>query len=161
VWTKAGNGAVPPKPGPGGQLQPPDLAAPAGDYFSATGTVQDAILAAMPASSSIYSSLDPLSNAARTRGITTAAGSATYARINGTSMAAPHVTGVAALVIQLHPNWPPSAVAATLTRTATPMSCPPDWEPLGPNDERFRCTGGGGHTSFFGAGLVDAAAATS
>jgi len=136
-----------------------DLAAPGGDYFSATGTVQDAILAAMPASSSIYSSLDPLNGTFP--GITTAAGPATYAWIQGTSMAAPHVTGVAALVIQLHPNWPPSAVAATLTRTATPMSCPPDWEPLGPNDERTRCTGGGGRTSFFGAGLVDAAAATS
>jgi subtilisin family serine protease len=136
-----------------------DLAAPGGDYFSATGTVQDAILAAMPASSSIYSSLDPLNGTFP--GITTAAGPATYAWINGTSMAAPHVTGVAALVMQLHPNWPPSAVAATLTRTATPMSCPPDWEPLGPNDERTRCTGGGGRTSFFGAGLVDAAAATS
>jgi hypothetical protein len=27
-------------------------------------------------------------------------------------------------------------------------------------DERFRCYGGGGRTSFFGHGMVDAAAAT-
>jgi subtilisin family serine protease len=76
-------------------------------------------------------------------------------------MAAPHVTGVAALVIQLHPNWSPSAVAAAVKRTATPMSCPPNWQPLGAGDERFTCQGGAdGHTSFFGAGLVNAAAAT-
>jgi hypothetical protein len=41
------------------------------------------------------------------------------------------------------------------------MSCPADWEPLSADDERFTCQGGGdGHTSFFGSGLVDAAAAT-
>jgi len=37
-----------------------DVAAPGGDYFSASDTVQDAILAAMPANSSIYQDLDPL-----------------------------------------------------------------------------------------------------
>ena len=138
-----------------------DLAAPGGDYFSASNTVQDAILAAVPPNSAIYAAYDPLSNVARYRGITTAAGTATYAWLNGTSMAAPHVTGVAALVIQLHPGWSPSAVAAALKRTATPMSCPPNWQPLGPNDERITCKGGSdGHTSFFGAGMVDAAAAT-
>ena len=84
-----------------------------------------------------------------------------YAYSTGTSMATPHVTGVAALVKGLHPKWSPAAVAAALKRTAAPMSCPADWEPLGPEDERFTCQGGAsGHTSFFGAGLVDAAAAT-
>jgi hypothetical protein len=71
------------------------------------------------------------------------------------------VTGVAALVIELHPRWSSQAVAAALRRTATPLSCPLDWQPLGPNDERLRCYGGSdGHTSFFGAGLVNAARAT-
>jgi subtilisin family serine protease len=135
-----------------------DIAAPGGDYFSATDTVQDAILAAMPANSSIYEELDPLNP--DFPGITTAAGSATYAWIQGTSMAAPHVTGVAALVKELHPGWSPSAVAAAVKRTATPMSCPPDWEPLDETDQRFRCKGGSGHTSFFGSGLVDAGRAT-
>jgi subtilisin family serine protease len=136
-----------------------DVAAPGGDYFSATDTVQDAILAAMPANSSIFQDLDPLN--ADFPGITTGSSPATYAWIQGTSMAAPHATGVAALVKQLHPGWSPSAVAAAVKRTATPMACPPDWEPLTEDDERFTCKGGSdGHTSFFGSGLVDAGAAT-
>jgi len=135
-----------------------DVAAPGGDYFSATDTVQDAVLGAVPRNSAIFQSLDPLNSLFP--GITTVSGGATYAFLNGTSMAAPHATGVAALIIELHPNWGPSAVAAAVKRTATPLSCPPDWEPLGPDDERFRCQGGGGHTSFFGSGQVNAAAAT-
>ena len=34
-----------------------------------------------------------------------------------------------------------------------------DWEPLGSGDEREVCYGNNGRTSFFGHGLVDAAAA--
>jgi subtilisin family serine protease len=136
-----------------------DIAAPGGDYFAASNTVQDAILAATPVDGVLFQSLDPLNPAFP--GITTAAGTAGYVWINGTSMAAPHVSGVAALVKQLHPNWTGPALAAAVQRTAAPMSCPPDWEPLGPEDERLRCYGGSdGHTSFFGAGVVDAAAAT-
>jgi lantibiotic leader peptide-processing serine protease len=136
-----------------------DIAAPGGDYFAASETVQDAVLGALPDDSAIYEALDPLNTFFP--GITTRSGGATYGWINGTSMAAPHVTGVAALVMERHPNLPANAVAATLKRTATPMSCPPNWEPQFEGDERFRCRGGSdGHTSFFGAGMVDAEAAT-
>jgi lantibiotic leader peptide-processing serine protease len=50
-------------------------------------------------------------------------------------------------------------VAAALDRTATPLACPPDWEPLTPEDGRTRCYGNASHTFFFGPGLVDARAA--
>ncbi len=136
-----------------------DVAAPGGDYFSATGTVQDAVLAAVPRDSVIFEAFDPLNGTFP--GITVVDHGATYAELNGTSMASPHAAGVAALIKQLHPGWSQGAVAAALYRTATPMSCPPDWQPLDPADERSRCYGGSdGFTSFFGHGLVNASAAT-
>jgi subtilisin family serine protease len=132
-----------------------DVAAPGGDYFSATGTVQDAVLAAVAPNSVIFNAFDPLN--AVFPGITVVDHGALYASLNGTSMSSPHAAGVAALIRQLHPGWSSHAVAAALYRTATPMTCPPNWQPLGPDDERLRCYGGSdGHTSFFGAGMASA-----
>ena len=137
-----------------------DVTAPGGDYFRATGTVQDAILAAVPIGSEIWNGYDGLN--AYYPGITTIDGGGGYAYLNSTSMSSPHAAGVAALVVEQHPKWSPKAVQAAVKRTATPMTCPADWEPLGADDERERCYGSGGRTSFFGAGMVDAlGAATS
>jgi subtilisin family serine protease len=137
-----------------------EVAAPGGDYFAASGTVQDAVLAAIPPDSEIFQQLDPLNQFFP--GITVVdEHGATYAYLNGTSMSSPHATGVAALIIQQHPDWSPGAVKAALERTAQHLDCPANWQPFGPGDERARCYGGGGRTSFFGFGLVDALAAAS
>ncbi|HEX4817953.1 MAG TPA: S8 family serine peptidase [Nonomuraea sp.] len=42
-----------------------------------------------------------------------------YQVISGTSMSAPHVTGAAALVFALHPDWTPGQVKSALMTTAT------------------------------------------
>jgi subtilisin family serine protease len=70
-------------------------------------------------------------------------------------MASPHAAGVAALIRQVHPGMPQGAVAALLMSSATPLDCPANWSATDPR----QCSGGSGHTSFFGAGMVNAAQA--
>jgi lantibiotic leader peptide-processing serine protease len=134
-----------------------NVAAPGGDYFRATGTVQDAVLGAVPMDSVIWNAYDPYN--AFYPGFSVIDQGAGYIYLNGTSMASPHAAGVAALVKQMHPTWSPGAVKAAVERSAQHLDCPPDWQPLSPADERYRCYGNNGTTSFFGHGLVDASAA--
>lgn len=85
-----------------------------------------------------------------------------YAWLNGTSMAAPHAAGVAALIRAAHPQMPSGAVVAMLRSTATHLPCP---TALDPGVEFFGapiqvCSGGSGSNNFYGAGLVNALAAS-
>ncbi|WP_129688264.1 S8 family serine peptidase [Gottfriedia acidiceleris] len=45
-----------------------------------------------------------------------------YNRMSGTSMAAPHVTGISALLLQVMPNLQPSDIKTILMNTAKPLS---------------------------------------
>lgn len=49
------------------------------------------------------------------------AGAAGYAWFAGTSMAAPHVTAVAAVVRAMHPSWDPGTIRSFLKSTADPL----------------------------------------
>jgi subtilisin family serine protease len=85
-----------------------------------------------------------------------------YAWLNGTSMAAPHAVGVAALIRAAHPGMPAGAVVAMLRNTASGMGCP---AALDPGVVFFAapvqvCSGGVGSNNFYGAGLVNALAAS-
>jgi subtilisin family serine protease len=89
---------------------------------------------------------------------------ATYCWLQGTSMASPHVAGVAALIRSEFPGMSARAVAARISSTADPMACPSDMSIYAPfpavdNDAPQVCTGGPGYNSFYGHGLVNALSA--
>jgi subtilisin family serine protease len=75
----------------------------------------------------------------------------TYGSLSGTSMASPHVAGVAALLASVNPTATPAELRAMLARQADDLACPSD----------NRCTGTTALNSFFGEGRVDAFEAVS
>jgi subtilisin family serine protease len=84
---------------------------------------------------------------------------ASYAYLQGTSMATPHVTGVAALVLSRFGKLSPDALVAFLSLTATPIACPSGPYDPGMTGMPAACTGSTQNNSFYGAGEVDALSA--
>jgi subtilisin family serine protease len=97
----------------------------------------------------------------------------TYAWLQGTSMASPHVAGVVALILSRNAALSQSEVLSRLTSSSDPLTCPPDpYYPtfLSPNMpsvpssvERHpaHCEGSGGYNNFYGYGLINALRAVS
>ncbi|HEY4185153.1 MAG TPA: S8 family serine peptidase [Polyangia bacterium] len=81
---------------------------------------------------------------------------ATYAYLQGTSQAAPHVTGVAALIISRFGKLTPEALLVKLSLGATALACPPSPYDPGGTGQPATCTGPAFYNSFYGAGEVDA-----
>ncbi|MFF2953385.1 S8 family serine peptidase [Kitasatospora sp. NPDC057965] len=70
-----------------------------------------------------------------------------YGTKSGTSMASPHVTGVAALIASANPTFTPADLRARIAAQANDVACPAS---------DGRCTGTTAVNSFFGEGQVDA-----
>jgi subtilisin family serine protease len=90
---------------------------------------------------------------------------AKYCYLQGTSMASPHVTGVAALVRSMFAGMPPGAVGARINQTADSMACPDTSIyvpfPSVSNGAPQVCQGNTGYNSFNGHGQVNALSAVS
>jgi len=88
---------------------------------------------------------------------------ASYCYLQGTSMASPHVAGLAALIASQHPTWGFGAITGKITSTADPMACPDTAQyaffPATDNGAPQVCTGGTSYNSFNGHGQVNALSA--
>jgi subtilisin family serine protease len=82
----------------------------------------------------------------------------TYAYVQGTSFAAPHVAGVAALLISKFGKMTPEQLLAKMSLAANPLPCPVGpYDPL-PTGMPATCLGPAFYNNFYGAGEVDALA---
>ncbi|MEW5351504.1 S8 family serine peptidase [Streptomyces sp. 16-176A] len=77
----------------------------------------------------------------------------------GTSMASPHVAGVAALIKSTHPHAPAALVKALLYAEATATPCTDPYDIDGDGKVDAVCKGTKNHNGFYGWGTADALAA--
>lgn len=80
-----------------------------------------------------------------------------YGYKQGTSMAGPHVAGVAALLKSAHPQATPSQLQAMLKAQATKAACPEKlYDATGALVDATTCQSKWGQTGYYGYGVVDA-----
>jgi lantibiotic leader peptide-processing serine protease len=150
-----------------------DVVAPGGDrrfgINPAAGALNGRVLSTWPASVPPENECPPE--------LTVVDGSGRYCYLQGTSMAGPHVVGVAALVVSRYgtlagpdnATMQPGNVSSIVQRTADPQPCPtalPTTNPVdgrpylsfvGVDDEKVQtCSGGPGQNSWYGRGQVNA-----
>ncbi|CAM5392151.1 MULTISPECIES: S8 family peptidase [Streptomyces] len=77
----------------------------------------------------------------------------------GTSMATPHVAGVAALIKSTHPHASAALVKALLYAEANPTPCTDPYDINGDGKVDAVCEGSKNHNGFYGRGTADALAA--
>lgn len=109
-----------------------DLTAPGGDRRQGAGREESCVLSTVPGG---------------------------YRHMCGTSMAAPHVAGVAALLASTHPRASPGRLRQLLMDSAREIPCPADYDLTGSGLQDAFCGGYPGFNGFYGHGMVNAQAA--
>ncbi|MEV5440367.1 S8 family serine peptidase [Streptomyces sp. NPDC052682] len=79
-----------------------------------------------------------------------------YGFLQGTSMAAPHASGVAALLKSKHPWASPAQLQALLKAQADNPGCPASYDQDGDGTQDAVCEGGKRVNGFYGFGIVNA-----
>ncbi|MGW4893793.1 S8 family peptidase [Kitasatospora sp. NPDC004240] len=80
-----------------------------------------------------------------------------YGYMQGTSMAAPHTTGVVALLASTHPWANADELTELLTNQAESHGCPAGpFNPGGAGEWKATCEGGVNDNGFYGAGIINA-----
>jgi subtilisin family serine protease len=145
-----------------------DLAAPGGDmHVAMPGNESGQIVSPIPSYSLYYQAAidwngrvgigctdgldanDPLADPATCK--------ETYALMQGTSAAVPHVTGIAALAISKFGKMTTANLLAKLAAGATKTACPPGvYQPYPADMPPATCTGPLANNAFFGQGKADA-----
>jgi len=134
-----------------------DVVAPGGDRrFQVTAAaVNGRVLSAWPSYRPCAAALTVVDQGAK------------YCYLQGTSMASPHVAGLAALIVSQHATWTSGAVTGRLFSTADPIACPASMTspvdyvafPALDGGAPQVCTGGPSYNSFNGHGQVNALSA--